>query len=173
MTEPKPRNSVMMNTDDPRQTVSAPIMCSEDDILGGSVRSVTEAMGLQQEHSNANEKSAAAQPPEKARAARSKASPGSAGRSVSQRGQEPDRSMTSSKMRRCASMPTTLFDIKSIMRFRTVDESLHSSYDTQPSAGRGRIKFDKVKIREYNRTIGDNPSCSSGPPVRYVNSAVC
>ena len=76
------------------------------------------------------------------------------------------RPLTSSKMRRCASMPTTLFDVQSILRYRTIDESLRSSYETQESCGKGSIKFDKIQMREYNRTVGDNPSCSSGPPVR-------
>ena len=29
-----------------------------------------------------------------------------------------------------------------------------------------RITLASVQIREYARTVGDNPSCSSGPPVR-------
>lgn len=28
-----------------------------------------------------------------------------------------------------------------------------------------RVKFDSVRIREYERTLGDNPSCSSGAPI--------
>jgi hypothetical protein len=30
------------------------------------------------------------------------------------------------------------------------------------------VTFQHVFIREYERTIGDNPSCSKGAPVRYV-----
>ena len=29
------------------------------------------------------------------------------------------------------------------------------------------ITFDRIEIREYARTIGDNPSCTAGPPIRY------
>lgn len=76
--------------------------------------------------------------------------------------------ITKSKMRRCVSMPTTMFDVKSILKFRTVDESLHSSYGSEGGSSRGSITFSQVQIREYARTVGDNPSCSSGPPVRYV-----
>jgi hypothetical protein len=32
-------------------------------------------------------------------------------------------------------------------------------------AGRGGITWDTIEIREYARTVGDNPSCSSGPPI--------
>jgi hypothetical protein len=71
------------------------------------------------------------------------------------------------------SMPTTLLDIMGIMKCRTLDESLHSKYGSESAPGsrnaekgtnRG-IQFNKIVIREYARTIGDNPSCSSGPPV--------
>ena len=73
------------------------------------------------------------------------------------------------KMRRCLSLPETLFDVKSIMRFRTLDESLHSTYGSENGSKNGNdkpgIKMGQVIIREYGRTVGDNPSCSSGPPV--------
>lgn len=70
------------------------------------------------------------------------------------------------KVRRCVSVPYGIRDIKSIMRCRTLDESLHSAYGSTASKGDRGIKFDKIVIREYSRTLGDNPSCSSGPPVR-------
>ena len=73
-------------------------------------------------------------------------------------------------MRRCVSVPTTLFDVESILRFKTVDESLHSTYGSDDGRRHSdtRLRFKSVVIREYARTVGDNPSCSSGPPVRYV-----
>ena len=37
-------------------------------------------------------------------------------------------SKTSSLIRRCVSVPTTLFDVESILKWKTVDESLHSTY---------------------------------------------
>ena len=73
--------------------------------------------------------------------------------------------------RRCMSMPE-IYYLKGIMRCRTLDESLHSTYGAQSETGsnpeRKGIEFDKIVIREYGRTVGDNPSCRSGPPVRYV-----
>jgi len=72
------------------------------------------------------------------------------------------------KMRRCVSLPGTFRDLNSIMKFSTVDESLHSEYGSV-SAERGHINFDRITIREYARTVGDNPSCSCGPPVRYAD----
>jgi hypothetical protein len=72
---------------------------------------------------------------------------------------------------RCYSLPSRLKP-KSIMKKRTIDESLHSTYGSEDEmiTGRSRrhdsLKFDKICIREYSRTVGDNPSCSSGPPVR-------
>jgi hypothetical protein len=69
-------------------------------------------------------------------------------------------------MRRCISVPETLWDIRSVMKIRTLDESIHSTYAGSESGTRGSIRFKSVGIREYARTVGDNPSCSSGPPVR-------
>lgn len=72
-----------------------------------------------------------------------------------------------SNFRRCASVPMTLFDLASIMKRRTLDESLHSKYGSEGSRNGDRaLQFDRIMIREYARTVGDNPSCSSGPPVR-------
>jgi hypothetical protein len=31
-----------------------------------------------------------------------------------------------------------------------------------------RVRWKNVHVREYERTLGDNPSCSSGAPVTYV-----
>ena len=30
------------------------------------------------------------------------------------------------------------------------------------------VRFEDVKVREFERVVGDNPSCSSGPPIGYV-----
>lgn len=75
-----------------------------------------------------------------------------------------------SQMRRCVSAPTTGFDImniSSIMKWSTLDESIGHSYGGSEGTAKHRsLQFGTVKIREYARTVGDNPSCSSGPPVR-------
>jgi hypothetical protein len=78
------------------------------------------------------------------------------------------RSPKGRKIRRCLSVPYGIPDIKSIMVYRTLDESLHSMYGSDNGSTRQeerRLKWDKVILREYARTVGDNPSCSSGPPV--------
>ena len=74
--------------------------------------------------------------------------------------------------------------LRSIMRVASLDESLHN-FDISRSRG-GRVNssvevlptlketdsrnviFDAIRIREYERSLGDNPSCSTGPPIRYV-----
>jgi hypothetical protein len=72
-----------------------------------------------------------------------------------------------SRIRRCMSIPDGIEVAKSIMKWRTLDESIHSAYGSADNKGdRGGIQFDKVVLREYSRTLGDNPSCSAGPPVR-------
>ncbi len=47
---------------------------------------------------------------------------------------------------------TDSFDVKRVA-------SLHESQSIS-------VRFSEVHIREYAVTIGDNPSCSSGAPVR-------
>lgn len=92
---------------------------------------------------------------------------------------------------RSKSLPTKLGKakkIKGILKITTHDESLHSKYqhakgeeckEESPESVIGstavtssassdqqrQIQFENIVIREYARTIGDNPSCSSGPPV--------
>lgn len=77
------------------------------------------------------------------------------------------------RLQRTFSLPTYLHPPQSIMKKRTVDESLHSTYggsEDGTMCGRGKdrpsLRFDKINIRVYSRTVGDNPSCSSGPPIR-------
>ena len=65
--------------------------------------------------------------------------------------------------------------LKGILKFTSNQESLSATYggDRSESGGetpegegsRRGISFHKIEIREYERTLGDNPSCSSGPPI--------
>jgi hypothetical protein len=77
-----------------------------------------------------------------------------------------------SESKRRKSCPTSIHG-KGILKHRTVNDSLHSQYnknegkeetDSNCSSRRG-IEFKEILIRTYDRTIGDNPSCSSGPPI--------
>lgn len=42
---------------------------------------------------------------------------------------------------------------------------LKSSSACPDAKPRHSVKFDNIVIREYERTVGDNPSCSRGPPI--------
>ena len=53
----------------------------------------------------------------------------------------------------------------SISEDATADISLSSSSSSSSSSSAGSVRFNDVKIREYYITLGDNPSCSSGPPI--------
>ena len=59
--------------------------------------------------------------------------------------------------------------IKGIMKFSTHRESLDTNYSEsengETSSSSKGIQFHQIEIREYERTLGDNPSCSSGPPM--------
>lgn len=67
--------------------------------------------------------------------------------------------------------------LKGILKFTSVQESLSATYgkssggddpagENEDGASRRKgINLDKIEIREYERTLGDNPSCSSGPPI--------
>lgn len=64
---------------------------------------------------------------------------------------------------------------KGIMKYVTADDSLHSKYggnetnkestSDESETETKRVVLKDIRIREYARTIGDNPSCSSGPPM--------
>mmetsp|Transcript_21735 Transcript_21735/g.51003 ORF Transcript_21735/g.51003 Transcript_21735/m.51003 type:complete len:263 (+) Transcript_21735:311-1099(+) len=82
------------------------------------------------------------------------------------------RSMPPSKTQKAARQ-------NSILRYVSADDSMHSKYgESKRSEERRdvRMKFKNIEIREYERTIGDNPSCSSGPPIsigwKYVPAKV-
>lgn len=49
------------------------------------------------------------------------------------------------------------------------DGAAEESSDADRAAGTARIKrnvsFHSVDVREYDRTVGDNPACRSGPPI--------
>ena len=49
-------------------------------------------------------------------------------------------------------------------------ESRSSSDTSSHRPSSKAVRFNKIHIRDYERDIGDNPSCSSGPPVGYVFS---
>ena len=67
--------------------------------------------------------------------------------------------------------------IRSCMRVNSLDESLRPKDSTPRKNGlvqiqtKGRkpqeknVQFHSVEVREYSQCVGDNPCCSSGPPV--------
>ena len=41
------------------------------------------------------------------------------------------------------------------------DEAAHKEKPRQVNS----VRFSEIQIRDYERVVGDNPSCSSGPPI--------
>ena len=41
------------------------------------------------------------------------------------------------------------------------DEAPHKEKPRQKNS----VRFSEIQIRDYERVVGDNPSCSSGPPI--------
>lgn len=51
-----------------------------------------------------------------------------------------------------------------------IENSVSRSQPSRESKGKGKpkrksVRFNDIQIRDYERTVGDNPSCSSGPPI--------
>jgi hypothetical protein len=54
---------------------------------------------------------------------------------------------------------------KPVLKVKTIDDSLHSTWESTSDVVKS-VDWKDVCIRQYERTVGDNPSCSSGPPLR-------
>ena len=55
--------------------------------------------------------------------------------------------------------------VKSNLRVKTQRESLQISWGSSNPTTK-TLLWREVHVRQYERTVGDNPSCSSGPPLR-------
>jgi hypothetical protein len=53
------------------------------------------------------------------------------------------------------------------LQTRSTDYSSSSSSSSRPSSRlyKKNVRFHEIQIRTYQRTVGDNPSVSAGPPV--------
>jgi hypothetical protein len=62
---------------------------------------------------------------------------------------------------------------KSNLKIKTAKMSLQSNWESSSSMAseKKQVKWMIVEIRHYDRVVGDNPSCSSGPPLRYVGKS--
>lgn len=49
-------------------------------------------------------------------------------------------------------------------------KSERSTRSCSQSGVKKRVRFNAIQIRDYERIVGDNPSCTSGPPLSYVHS---
>jgi hypothetical protein len=56
--------------------------------------------------------------------------------------------------------------VKSNLRVKTQRESLQSNLGTSKPETSKRLGWRDVCVQKYERTVGDNPSCRSGPPLR-------
>lgn len=73
-------------------------------------------------------------------------------------------------LKSCPSLHGANSSMKGIMKISSSKASLDAKYGSSENGENGNvdsksIKFQHIEIREYERTLGDNPSCSSGPPI--------
>jgi hypothetical protein len=61
------------------------------------------------------------------------------------------------------------YPLKPTLTVKTHRDSLQSSWGASNRAPK-TIHWTDVNVRQYEITVGDNPSVSSGPPVRYVDT---
>ncbi len=54
---------------------------------------------------------------------------------------------------------------RSSLQSVTSSNSNSSASSSSSSTKRARVQFDKITIRNYNVTVSDHPSCSSGAPI--------
>jgi hypothetical protein len=73
-----------------------------------------------------------------------------------------------------AGCAATTFEQKSCTSASSAGSGAGSKYSGRASASEQSVKsqqpnrnvrFSKIHIRDYERVVGDNPSCSTGPPV--------
>jgi hypothetical protein len=75
-------------------------------------------------------------------------------------------SLSSSPLPNMPSLKTVGFDASGADRAAGMMDSSGSRHSTASSAKiRRNVSFHSVNVREYDRTVGDNPSCRSGPPL--------
>lgn len=54
---------------------------------------------------------------------------------------------------------------KPVLKVKSIDDSLRSTWESSSDVVKS-VDWKDIQIRQYERTVGDNPSCSSGPPLR-------
>jgi hypothetical protein len=66
-----------------------------------------------------------------------------------------------------ASVSQGLASCGSAWKPKSILKSISESFEEQKIETRGpfSVSFDTIEIREYERVVGDNPSCSKGPPI--------
>jgi len=55
--------------------------------------------------------------------------------------------------------------LKGVLKIVSLDESLGSLYKSRHPSKENGVTFQSLNIRFYDRSIGDNPSVVSGPPI--------
>ena len=74
-----------------------------------------------------------------------------------------ERNANQQEQQRCTGPAPSHGSPKSCLKASPLPSRMNGSHSALKP--RLSVVFDRIKIREYERTLGDNPSCTSGPPI--------
>ena len=73
--------------------------------------------------------------------------------------------MTTTPFKSILKKDDALLEFSTSSKSTAASSSCDSSFDGEPEFNPIHVKFASIQVRDYEVTLGDNPSCSYGPPI--------